>query len=204
MIGPSHRLVAMTLPDPFQCTLFFFLAFLLAGIVQTVWLRSKIARRFSVAIDAGFTFRSQRIFGDNKTWRGFIVMVPAAGMSFVLMHRLLQPLDTTGHSLWPLSLVHFFLLGCWAGLGFMLGELPNSFFKRQFGIAPGAPARHPVARRICFLIDQADSVVGGLLAVSLAVPVPVATWLCLTLGGAATHLAFNYGLMRMGLRERAA
>ena len=83
-------------------------------------------------------------------------------------------------------------------------ELPNSFVKRQCDIAPGAPAHHPVAQRICFLVDQADSVVGGLLAVSLAVPVPRATWLCLTFGGAATHLAFNYGLMRMGLRERAA
>ena len=204
MIGPPPSLVAMTIPDPFHCTLFFFLAFLLAGIVQTVWLRSKAARRFAVAIDAGFTFRSRRIFGANKTWRGFVVMVPAAGLSFVLMHRLLQPLDTTGQSLWPLSLVHLFLRGCWAGCGFMLGELPNSFVKRQCDIAPGAPAHHPVAQRICFLVDQADSVVGGLLAVSLAVPVPRATWLCLTFGGAATHLAFNYGLMRMGLRERAA
>ena len=70
---------------------------------------------------------------------------------------------------------------------------------------PRSPLQHhPVAQRICFLVDQADSVVGGLLAVSLAVPVPRATWLCLTFGGAATHLAFNYGLMRMGLRERAA
>ena len=86
----------------------------------------------------------------------------------------------------------------------MLGELPNSFIKRQVGIAPGAPARHPVAQRICFLVDQTDSVVGGLLAVSLAVPVPAATWICLTVVGAATHLAFNYGLMRIGLRERAA
>ena len=194
----------MTSPDPLHCTLFFFLSFLLAGIVQTVWLRSQTARRFAVAIDAGLTFRSRRIFGANKTWRGFIGMVPAAGLSFVLMHRVLQPLDTTGQSLWPLSLAHFFLLGCWAGFGFMLGELPNSFFKRQFGIAPGAPAHHPIAQRVCFLVDQTDSVVGGLLAVSLAVPVPLATWLCLTIGGAATHLAFNYGLKRMGLSERDA
>ena len=197
-------MVAMTLPDPFHCTLFFFLSFLLAGIVQTVWLRSATARRFAVAIDAGLTFRSHRIFGANKTWRGFVVMVPAAGLSFVLTHSLLQPLDTTGQSLWPLSIANFFLLGCWAGFGFMLGELPNSFIKRQVGIAPGAPARHPVAQRICFLVDQTDSVVGGLLAVSLAVPVPAATWICLTVVGAATHLAFNYGLMRIGLRERAA
>ena len=194
----------MTSPDPIYCTVFFFLSFLLAGIVQTVWLRSEYARQFAIAIDAGLTFRSRRIFGANKTWRGFVVMVPAVGVTFVLTYSLLRPLDTTGESLWPLSSGHFFLLGCWAGLGFMFGELPNSFVKRQFDIEPGAPARHPVAQRLCFVIDQSDSVIGGLLAVSIVVPVPVTSWIYLIAVGATTHLGFNYGLMRMGLRDRAA
>ena len=86
----------------------------------------------------------------------------------------------------------------------MFGELPNSFVKRQFDIEPGAPARHPVAQRLCFVIDQSDSVIGGLLAVSIVVPVPVTSWIYLIAVGATTHLGFNYGLMRMGLRDRAA
>ena len=32
-------------------------------------------------------------------------------------------------------------LGAWAGLGFMLGELPNSFVKRQLDVAPGMAPR---------------------------------------------------------------
>src|SRR6185437_578765 len=80
-------------------------------------------------------------------------------------------------TLWQLTPAGYAALGAWAGFGFMAAELPNSFVKRQLGILPGqAPASH-LATAICFVIDQLDSVVGMLAAVTLVVPTPWMTWL---------------------------
>ena len=194
----------MTSPDPVLCSSYFFLCFLMAGTLQTVWMKSDYAKHFAVAIDHGHTVRNRRIFGDNKTWRGFVVMVPVSGLAFVATRFLMQTIEERDVFLWPLSNAEFFLLGSWTGLGFMLGELPNSFLKRQFDIDPGAPAQHPFGRRLCFLVDQTDCVVGGLIFVSVFVPVPLESWIFIVVTGGLAHLGFNYVLLRMGLRERAA
>lgn len=191
----------MDSPDSTLCTVFLFTTFFLAGLIQTLWLRSPRSQKFAHAIDGGMTFRNQRLFGDNKMWRGFVVMIPAAGWSFVLVHFIVRQ---CGGQLWPLTTGQYFLLGCWTGFGFMFAELPNSFIKRQCGIAAGSAAQRPLARHICLVVDQIDSTVGGLIAISLLVPVPLVCCVTLVLVGGATHLAFNYVLQRLGLRERAA
>ncbi len=190
-------------PESTICTVFLFSSLLIAGIVQTVWMKSRFSNRFAIAIDGCRTFRGRRVFGQNKTWRGFIVMVPATGFSFLIVHAIMQWIYADQLRLWKISGIQYFLLGCAAGLGFMLIELPNSFLKRQFDIAPGAPSSSPWIRRICFVVDQIDSIVGGLLAVWIFVSVPATTVICLLLIGAATHYAFNCVLLYLGLRTRA-
>lgn len=191
-------------PDPLLCSCFVFLAFVLAGILQTVWLKSAYSKPFGVAIDGGLTLRGRRVFGDNKTWRGFVVMVPAVGLAFLLVRSLMMPFGELADGIWSLSLQGYMLLGCWAGCGFMSGELPNSFVKRQCDIAPGAAAVHPLARTVCFTVDQVDSIIGGLIAVSLVVPVPVVSWVSVLVVGALIHWGFNCVLMMIGLKARAA
>jgi hypothetical protein len=58
-------------------------------------------------------------------------------------------------------------------------------------------------RRICFVVDQIDSIAGGLIAVWILVSVPATTVISLLLIGAATHYAFNCVLLYLGLRTRA-
>jgi len=192
------------MPDPIQCTIFLFLSLLVSGIGQTFWMSSNYSRRFSIAIDRGRTFRNRPILGANKTWRGFVFMIPATGLTFPCIGSLMQWFLGDDFDLWPLTMVQYFFLGCWTGLGFMLIELPNSFLKRQLNIQPGAPAGTRRARKACFVIDQIDSVVGGLLAVWIFVPIPIATAISLLLIGAVAHYGFNCVLLRMGLRTRAA
>jgi CDP-2,3-bis-(O-geranylgeranyl)-sn-glycerol synthase len=194
----------MSQPDTLVCTCFLFAAFLLAGVAQTLWLRSRFSARFAGALDGGRTFRGQRIFGPNKTWRGFVVMVPAVGAAFALLSGLFpsQP-DPASAALWPLSVGQYFLLGCWVGFAFMAAELPNSFIKRQLGIEPGQVAAHPVGRTVGFCTDQADSLVGGLIALSAIVPVPGVVWIYTLLLGSAVHWVFNVVLMLLGVKQRA-
>src|SRR5687767_15436627 len=104
MTAPDDAPDAAAGLDAFHCAAFVMLAFVLAGFAQTAWLRCRLSRRFHVPIDAGRSLRGKRIFGDNKTWGGFLVMVPAVGVLFLFFSaasRLLLP--DWGRGLWPLS-----------------------------------------------------------------------------------------------------
>ena len=187
-------------PDPFACALFLLAAFTLAGVAQTAWFAWPSSAAFALPLDGGATMRGRRIFGANKTARGFVVMIPAAALAFALLRALVGE----GTGLWPLSIAAYVGLGALAGVGFMVGELPNSFLKRQLDIAPGTASAHPLAATGQFLVDRLDSGVGMLLALTLAVPVPAATWFCVLLLGPAIHWTFSLVMFRLGLKARAA
>ena len=84
----------------------------------------------------------------------------------------------------------------------MIGELPNSFIKRQLGIAPGEAADGPWSRRLFAVVDRLDSAVGGLLLVSLLVPLPWQTWLLMLLIGPIVHALFSVLLYALGVKKR--
>ena len=192
-------------PDPLLAALFIVVAFVLAGFAHSAWLGSRTSEHFTMPIDGGLRLRGRRVFGDNKTIRGFIVMIPAAAISFCLLFSLLSvTAPGVAEMLWPLSRVGYLALGAWAGLGFMAGELPNSFVKRQLDIAPGQPAQSRVGAVVSFVVDRLDSILGMLLAISLTAPTPWRTWAFVLAIGPAIHLAFSVLLYRLGVKERAA
>jgi hypothetical protein len=185
-----------------SCAWFLIGAFVIAGMAQTAWFAAPLSRRFTWPVDGGATFRGRRLFGANKTLRGFVVMVPAAAFAFALVAALTRNPAAAG--LWPLSIGGYALLGACAGFGFMAGELPNSFVKRQFDIGPGARARNPFVAAVQFLFDRIDSGIGMLAAVSLAVPTPPMTWLLVLLIGPTFHWAFSVLMFYLGLKARPA
>jgi CDP-diglyceride synthetase len=105
-------------------------------------------------LDGGARFRGRRLFGDNKTWRGAIVITAGALVATLLLSnwdwwwaRLPQDLRDAG------ALPYGLLLG----LGVVVGELPNSFLKRQLDIAPGTQ-RRTAGGVLLSIYDQADFV----------------------------------------------
>jgi hypothetical protein len=188
---------------PAACAAFLLAACSLAGVCQAMWLGSPAARRFSAPIDAGVSWRGRRLLGDHKTLRGFVVMVPATAVSFVTVALLLSR-EPGAHGLWPLTPLGYLALGAWAGLGFMAGELPNSFLKRRLDIAPGQPAGSGVARAIFFVIDRVDSIVGLGVAMAIAVPVPLLTWVYIAVVGPVLHGLFSVLVYQLGGKARAA
>ena len=187
-------------PDPIACGVFLIAAFVLAGIAQTAWFRSPRSRAFAAPLDAGITLRGQRLFGENKALRGVVVMVPAAAAAFAVLALLAG--EKISDLLWPLSAVEYAALGAWAGLGFMLGELPNSFAKRQLGISPGGAAASRPGAVLQFAIDRTDSALGMLLALSVVVPVPAGTWIVVLLAGTPLHWGFSVLLYQLRLKAR--
>jgi CDP-2,3-bis-(O-geranylgeranyl)-sn-glycerol synthase len=184
------------------CAWFLIGAFVMAGMAQTAWFASPVSHRFAWPLDGGATFRRRRVFGDNKTLRGFVVMVPAASLAFALLALVTR--EPAGAGLWPLSIAGYARLGACAGLGFMLGELPNSFVKRQLGIAPGDRTRSAMGAALQFAIDRIDSGLGMLSAVSVVAPTPALTWLLVLVIGPTFHWAFSVAMFYLGLKARPA
>jgi CDP-2,3-bis-(O-geranylgeranyl)-sn-glycerol synthase len=185
-----------------SCALFLIAAFVLAGFAQTAWFAAPVSHRFAIALDGGATLRGRRLFGANKTLRGFVVMLPAAATAFVMLRLMVG--DPGAAGLWPLTFAGYARLGAVAALGFMAGELPNSFIKRQLGIDPGAEARRSWTAAAQFVVDRLDSGVGMLLAVSVTTHTPALTWLLVLAIGPPFHWMFSVLMFELGLKTRPA
>ena len=191
--------------NPVACGAFLVAAFTLSGLAHTAWLAAPFSRRLAVPLDGGCVLGGRRLLGDHKTVRGFLVMVPATGISFAALAALAASgpgIPALG--LWPLPLAAYGLLGTWTALGFMAGELPNSFIKRRLDIPPGAAAQGRRLRRVFFVADRLDSTAGMLLALALVVPVSPPLCLFVLLAGPSVHAAFSAVLFLLRVKARAA
>ena len=197
----------MTAPalDPVACGLFLVTGFTLSGLAHTAWLAAPLSRRFAVPLDGGRTLGGRPILGAHKTVRGFLVMVPATGVSFTALAALVSARPgLAAAGLWPLAPASYGLLGAWAALGFMAGELPNSFVKRRLGVAPGEAAAGRRLRAVFLVADRFDSTAGMLLALALAVPVSWQVCLFVLLAGPLVHAGFSAALFLLRVKARAA
>jgi CDP-2,3-bis-(O-geranylgeranyl)-sn-glycerol synthase len=80
-----------------------------------------------IPLDGGKKFiDGRRIFGDGKTFEGFIVGI-IAGIIFGSLEALI------------VSNNRFIYLGFLGGLGAMIGDVTGSFFKRRIGYERGEP-----------------------------------------------------------------
>jgi CDP-2,3-bis-(O-geranylgeranyl)-sn-glycerol synthase len=183
----------------FACAGLLIGSFVVGGACQSAWFAHRSSRGFTWPLDGGRTFRGRRIFGDNKTVRGFLVIIPATSLAMVGFGMVAQRANL---AIWPLSVPGLFLLGATSAFGLMLGELPNSFLKRQLDIDPGHPPKHRLGKIISALADRLDSVMGALLGAALVVEMSWATaaW-CFVLGP-PIHGLFSALLYVLGVKRR--
>lgn len=135
-------------------TIYLFLPLLvsaaLAGFIQRYDLWTPLKR----PIDGGATFRGRRLFGDNKTWRGVVCALIGCVVTVAVQTHVVA--DCAGS--WAVidyARANPLALGIAMGGGAMLGELPNSFIKRQLGVAPGSSAAG-LLKPVFYLWDQVD------------------------------------------------
>jgi len=124
-------------------------------------------------IDRGRKFRGKRIFGDNKTYRGVVVVslgtVFGFGLQSLLLHRIASVRSV---ELFDYAFFKSVTLGGAVGVAAMLSELPNSFIKRRFEIAPGRAAKGWKGV-VFYVYDQIDFLLGSWLVLAIVVPVTV-------------------------------
>lgn len=108
-----------------------------------------------VPIDGGRTFRGRRLFGDSKTWRGVAVAVAGCVVTAAVQTNLLVD-HARALAVVDYAHVRPLVFGAAMGGAAMAGELPNSFVKRQLGVAPGKTAQNPALRAVFWVWDQVD------------------------------------------------
>ncbi len=116
------------------------------------WLKDR-----NLPVDFGKKYRGKRIFGSHKTWRGLIVGVIFATLVLQLQVYLVgnsEFLQEATKQIGYLSLP-VFVLGPLFGLGALMGDSIESFFKRQRDIKEGDG---------WFPFDQTDYIIGGAIA----------------------------------------
>src|SRR5262245_38527602 len=70
-----------TVLSPIACAGLLVGSFVVGGACQSAWFAHPLSKRFTRPLDGGRTFRGRRILGDNKTTRGFVVIVPATALA---------------------------------------------------------------------------------------------------------------------------
>jgi hypothetical protein len=122
-------------------------------------------------IDRDRKFRGKRVFGDNKTYRGVVVVslgtAIGLGLQSLLLHRIAS---VRSIELFDYTFFKSVSLGLAVGVAAMLSELPNSFIKRRFEIAPGSAAKGWKSA-IFYVYDQIDFLLGAWLVLAIVVPI---------------------------------
>jgi CDP-2,3-bis-(O-geranylgeranyl)-sn-glycerol synthase len=130
-------------------------------------------------IDSGRLFSDgKRIFGDNKTVRGFVSGVTIGAIVGIFESALLS------QKLLPIAIL--------ASLGALLGDLAGAFVKRRLSIKPGGPLP---------IVDQLDFVLGAVLLTSIVTNVSLGTALIVFLVTPPVHLMTNLGAYALGLKS---
>ncbi len=170
---------------------------ILAAIFHMVVVRYNWLKFATYPLDHYATFRSHRIFGDNKTYRGIIVMI-IASIAFTYLYKwILEQVSALSN----LNLLDFnrfspVFYGVLYGVGYVIGELPNSFFKRQMGISEGKSTSF-----IQRMIDQLDSVITITLLLLLFSNFTLKHFWFGILFYGFLHLGINYLLYLLRLRK---
>jgi hypothetical protein len=172
-----------------------------AGLGHVAVLKTNGLRRLAIPVDRGARWHGRPVFGANKTWRGIVLMTGLGALATGLQSEVeRRNAWIASHITTRPAPLNPWLAGAVSGLAYCLAELPNSFFKRRLGIPPGARGRS--AGRLQYVIDQTDSVIGGLIALRLLYR-PPRDELAAAVGlGVAVHIGIDQMLYVIGVKRR--
>ncbi len=173
---------------------------LLAAIAQGLCIKYDWLSRLRRPIDFGKSYKGKRIFGDHKTWRGLTINVFFCSLGAIIQAWLQSK---GGLPQWLFLLDYksqALTIGILIGFGMTVGELPNSFLKRRFGIPPGKSREGPLWVAF-FISDQVDLAIG--IWVFLFFLIRPSLWLVLwsLLLTLALHLAVSSVGYLLGMRK---
>ncbi|MCL2106663.1 MAG: CDP-archaeol synthase [Oscillospiraceae bacterium] len=160
---------------------------IMGGVSNMIFMKLPILLSWRFPMDARKTFRGKRVFGDNKTWKGFAGMIVFTALSGMLFWSVFD----------PSKLLFNLLRGAWIGFAYVLFELPNSFIKRRLDISSGKNGG-----LLQTFFDQSDSVFGIVLLYPLVYPLSLKEALGILVILTTTHYLINILLFHLKLKNQ--
>lgn len=182
------------------------LSVIFAGIANMVFCKYPTYPWLNIPMDSGRILSDKkRLFGQNKTWKGFIGMIVFGGLSQIIWGIVLKTVPSLEslnlfYDVYANSILTNLWIGLLLGSAYVVFELPNSFMKRRLEIEPGKTAKNQWKWFFVF-IDQADSLLGCALVVALLIPISFSQFLGFIILGAGTHIVINQLLYVLKLRK---
>lgn len=176
---------------------------IIAGVLNMLFVRTAFYKRHSKPIDGGKCFRDgKRIFGDNKTWAGFVGMMMAGAIAQVIWGFVCPVMSGMNYfyDFHDNTVLFNLVAGAAAGFAYVLFELPNSFIKRRLDI-PCGKTISGIKGKLFFIIDQIDSLIGVGMVFWLIYPMSVWQYFLYIFLGAFTHIAVNLLLYKTKIRK---
>jgi len=175
--------------------LWFFLPAAIANMMPIFAAHWKFLEGHEYPMDFGKTYRGKRIFGAHKTIRGLIVGVIFSTLVLWLqqlavahIHFVAELTDQVDYTQLPVL-----VLGPLFGLGALLGDAIESFFKRQVGIKPGDG---------WFPFDQTDYIIGGAIATMPFVQLSILQYIWLIILWLIIHVISTFIGYNLGLKDK--
>ncbi len=154
----------------FEPLLFVSLLFLPGALF--FWVAMKIQpinKLLSHPIDFGLKFRGKRLFGENKTWRSPLAMFFGVLIGFLIAEPLVHKYEYMFEYIERLMDENIFVVAFILSFGSELGELVNSFIKRQRDVKPGVQGGI-----LQHFFDQVDIFIAACILLSVFIqPIPL-------------------------------
>ena len=179
---------------------------ILAGISNMVVVKRNWFKKRAKPMDGGKELKDgKRIFGNNKTWLGFLTMIGCSIVTHVvwgLICRLFTDMQNMNqlYLCYENNLLYNIIVGAIMGVAYMIFELPNSFIKRRLDIPDGKTERG-FKGKLFFVIDQLDSMFGVILVLAVASKISLLQYINYVLLGGLTHICVNLVLYKLKIRR---
>jgi hypothetical protein len=134
----------------------------ITAIGQMIISRKNWLPKLAIPIDFNRQLKGKPIFGNSKTWRGIIWMFSSTALISMIFYPAINYLSPS-LCLIGCTPVNGLIVGMFIGLGYSLGELPNSFIKRQLGVDTNNLPSTRIGLILMIIGDHIDSSLGGLL-----------------------------------------
>jgi len=154
---------------------------LLSGITFIFFI-AKYPTFLNTPVDMKQEINGKRIFGKNKTFRGFFYMP----IFTTIYGFILSKFFNLSFNNFQIITNYYFV-----GLMYPLGELPNSFIKRRINIEPGKKSDNIYLRFLFNFFDTYDSLVFCALGYFILFSFSLKNIIFATMLGGLIHLATN-------------
>lgn len=180
--------------DNLLSALWFFLPAGLANAAPVFAAKIPALKKFSLPLDAGKSWNGMRLLGENKTWRGLIAGIVMATLIIALQKYLYDHSGFFhGYSWLDYRPTVIWWLGPLFGMGALLADAVESFFKRQLNIKPGES---------WFPFDQIDYIIGGCLFAMPVAMLAFTQYVWVFIAWFGTHLVTVYLGYLLGIRDK--